>query len=121
MSRFVWNFLGGCTVLAGILLLNMGQERRAELPPDEHHNLIWMLVLFEVVLASIAIACFFPKSHKVTLRIIGAIGVIGCVFNLVQGFHQRDFSQYPTSFLWLLPSLYLLWRGDLGQKDGTLE
>ena len=116
MSRFVWNFLGGCTVLAGILLFQTVQERRAQLPPTQPRPSILALVAFEAVLAAIAIACFFPKTHPVTLRIIGVIGVVGCVFNLVQGFRQGDFTQYPMCLFWLLPSIYLVWRGDLGKN-----
>jgi hypothetical protein len=114
MSRFTWNLLGGCTVLAGILLLSLGQERIAQLPPDQHNGQILALVLFEAVLTAIAVACFFPRTHPVTLRMIGVIGVAACGFNMIQGFLQGNFSQYPISLLWLTPSLYLVWRGDLG-------
>jgi hypothetical protein len=97
MSRFVWNFLGGCTVLAGILLFQQVQERMVQLPPAQPRPNILALVAFEAVLAAIAGACFFPKTHPVTLRIIGVIGVAGCVFNLVDGWRQGNFAQYPTS------------------------
>ena len=85
MSKWVWNVLGGCTVLAGILLLQMEQERSAQLPPNQRDGQILTLVLFEAVLAAIACACFFPKTHPVTLRIIGVIGVAACGFNKSAG------------------------------------
>jgi hypothetical protein len=114
MSRWVWNVLGGCTVLAGILLLQMVRERSAQLPPNQRDGQILALVLSEAVLAAIAFACFFPKTHPVTLRIIAVIGIAACGFNLLQGFRQGDFSHYPMNLFWLFLSLILLWRGDLG-------
>ncbi len=59
------------TVLAGILLLQMVQERSTQLPPNQRNGQILTLVLFEAVLAAIAFAfaCFFPKTHPVPLRI----------------------------------------------------
>ncbi|MEB3231638.1 MAG: hypothetical protein VKJ64_11565 [Leptolyngbyaceae bacterium] len=116
MSRFVWNFLGGCTVVSGFLLLTMRNEQATQLPPDQQGTSILFLVLFEALLALIAISCFFPKSHPVTLRVIGVLGVVSCGFNLVQGFRQRDFSYYPMNLFWLAPCLYLIWRGDLGNS-----
>jgi type IV secretory pathway VirB2 component (pilin) len=114
MSRWVWNVLGGCTVLAGILLLQMVRERSAQLPPNQRDGQILALGVSEAVLAAIAFACFFPKTHPVTLRIIAVIGIAACGFNLLQGFRQGDFSHYPMNLFWLFLSLILLWRGDLG-------
>ena len=115
MSRWVWIMLGGCTVLAGILLLPMAQQGITQFPPNQRNGQIAVLILCEAVLAAIALACFVPKTHPVTLRIIGVISVAAIGFNLLEGFRQRDFSHYPMNLFWLPPSLYLLWRGDLGK------
>jgi hypothetical protein len=114
MSRTVWNILGILTILAGISMLPRMFEQFANLSPDRHFQYIVECALFLGVLVAIAVLCFFPKSHPVTLRIVGAIGISGCVFNLVEGFRQRNFAQYPIVLgFWLPGSIYLILKGKM--------
>ncbi|MFM7888716.1 MAG: hypothetical protein ACKPCM_18940 [Pseudanabaena sp.] len=39
----------------------------------------------------------YPKTRPVTLRILGVIGIAGCIFNLIEGAHQGNFSRLPVT------------------------
>lgn len=116
MSRTLWNILGILSILAGISLITAIPERLAALPPDQHPKLLEGLVGMEGLCAVIAVTCFFPKSYPVTLRILGVLGIVGCLFNLVQGVQYREFSQFPIILVFWLPgSIYLVLKGDMGK------
>ena len=113
-SKIVWYIMGILTILATILFFMGIPERLAVLPPDQHPKLIYGSILFGVVLGTIIVTCFFPRVHTVSLRIIGAISMACCVFNLIDSFRTRNFSQFPlTLSLWLPGSIYLVVKGKM--------
>ena len=114
MSQTVWNIIGGLTILASILFFSRYPERLAQLPPDRHPQLIAGGVLFGLVLGVIASMCFLPKYRPITLRLLGFIGVAGCIFSLVDGFYRQNFYQFPIILLFWLPgSIYLVLYGKM--------
>ncbi len=114
MSKTVWYILGALTILASILFFSYIPERLAALPPDQHPKLIAGCVLFAGVLGTIITICFFPRVNPVTLRIMGVIGIAGCVFNLREALYTKNFSQLPiTLAFWLPGSTYLVVKGKL--------
>jgi hypothetical protein len=118
MSKTTWNILGILTILTGIYLFRSIPESLAVLPPDRRHKFIEGDVLLGGVLAVIVGICFFPKSRPITLRILGAIGVAACVFNLIDGAQRGNFSQFPINLtFWLPGSIYLVVKGDLGRVE----
>jgi len=114
MSRTIWIILGILSILAGLLLILAAPERLAALPPDQHPKLILGLAGFVGLCGVIAVTCFFPKSYPVTLRILGAFGIAGCIFHLVEGVRQHNFTQFPILFVFWLPgSIYLVVKGKM--------
>lgn len=114
MSKITWYILGILTILATILFFMRIPERLAVLPPDQHPKLIYGSILFGVVLGTIIVTCFFPRFRPVSLRIIGAIGIAGCVFNLIDGFYTRNFFQFLIILsFWLPGSIYLVVKGKM--------
>ncbi|MBW4646444.1 MAG: hypothetical protein KME23_26210 [Goleter apudmare HA4340-LM2] len=70
----------------------------------------------------IAIACWFPQSHPVTLRLIGVIGIAGCIFSIFDSFRHPEFgwlgivARLGLIFtLWLPGSIYLLIKGRMSE------
>ena len=60
----------------------------------------------------IAIACFFPKSHPVTLRLIGAIIFTTYVGYIIDSFQAQNLDRAVAGFIvWGLPSGYLAIMG----------
>lgn len=60
----------------------------------------------------IAIACFFPQSHPVTLRIIGATIFCTYVWYVVASFPTQNLSRAIIGFfVWGVPSGYLAIAG----------
>ncbi len=114
MGRPLWIGLGILSILAAVSLIMGTPERLAELPPDQHPRLIHGVAMLSGLCGVIAIACFFPQSYPVTLRILGLVGIAGCGFNLEQGLEHRDFSQFPALLTFWIPGcVYLIWRGRL--------
>jgi len=110
----IWTILGILSILAGISLMLATPDRLAALPPDQHPKLIQGLFFFEGICGMIGLTCFFPKSHPVTLRILGAYGAAGCIFILVEGIRRHNFSQFPILFtFWLPGSIYLVVKGKM--------
>jgi hypothetical protein len=67
------------------------------------------MALFCVV---IAIACFFPKGHPVTLRIIGIVIFYAYVSYAYDSLHTQNFRRAVGGFLlWGVPSGYLAIKG----------
>ncbi|MEE3719575.1 hypothetical protein V2H45_22800 [Tumidithrix elongata RA019] len=114
MSKTMWNILGIFTILAGGSLFMMVSERLAVLPADQHPKLILGGVFIAAILVVIATTCFFPKVRPVTLRILGAIGIAGCVFNLIEGSYRGNLIQFFLILVFWLPgSIYLTLKGKL--------
>ncbi|NMF57321.1 hypothetical protein [Pseudanabaena yagii] len=114
MSKTTWNILGILTIVAGILLFMLAPERYAALTPEQRPTFIAGGVLILAVLGAIASTCFFPKSRPVTLRILGAIGIASCIFTLIEGAHQGNFSRFPVTIgFWLPGSVYLVVKGKM--------
>jgi len=119
MSKTTWNILGILTILAGISFFMLIPEKFAVLPPEQRPKFIEGCVVLGGVLGVIAGICFFPKSRPITLRILGAIGVAACVFNLIDGAQRGNFSQFPINLaFWLPGSIYLVVKGQLGRVQG---
>ncbi len=114
MNKITWNILGILTILATILLFMSAPEKFATLPPDQRPKFILGGIVIMGVLVTIASTCFFPKVRPLTLRILGAIGIAGCVSNLIDGVHKGNFSQFPiTLSFWLPGSIYLVVKGKM--------
>lgn len=61
---------------------------------------------------TIAIACFFPKSHPITLRIIGATIFFLYADYVINSFRSQNFGRAIAGFfIWGLPSGYLAIAG----------
>ncbi len=61
-----------------------------------------------------AIFCFFPKSHPVTLRIIGFYGLCSCIYILLDCVINHAIVNLPMLFaFWLPGSIYLVWTGKM--------
>ena len=56
-----------------------------------------MAALFVVI----AIACFFPKSHPITLRIIGTAVCCAYIFYLVDSFGSDNFGRAIIGFFFI--------------------
>jgi len=120
MSQTVWNILGICTILALGLFLSTIHEQWSTLTPDQPPPSYLGVILFSGVLVVIAIACLVPKSRPFTLRIVGAIGIAGCIFSLIEGFKQQNFAQFPiTLIFWLPGSVYLTIKGKMNDDPPT--
>jgi len=114
MSKTTWNILGILTIVAGIMLFMSTPEKFAALTPEKRPAFIAGGVLIFGVLGAIASTCFFPKSRPVTLRILGVIGIASCIFNLIEGGRQGDFSRFPLTIgFWLPGSVYLVVKGKM--------
>jgi hypothetical protein len=65
-----------------------------------------------VLCATIAIACFFPQTHPITLRIIGTTIFVAYVVYAVDSFGSKNFGRALLGFaIWGLPSGYLAIAG----------
>jgi len=114
MNRTFYNILGFLSVIAGISLILQMREILATRPPENLSSFYSGTALLVGVCIVIAIFCFFPKSHPVTLRIIGAIGLISTIYYLYDAFHNHNFAQLGTAlFFWLPGSIYLIVKGKM--------
>lgn len=113
-NKPIFIFLGISSLVCIFLLVSAIPERLAELPPERHKTFIYGMAAFVVLCLTLAILCFFPQSHWITLRILGIIGIAGCVFTLVEGVRTRNLARVPIAlFFWLPGSIYLLKRGKM--------
>lgn len=61
---------------------------------------------------TVAIACFFPKSHPITLRMIGATIFFSYADYIIDSFHTQNLVRAIAGFfVWGLPSGYLAITG----------
>jgi len=114
MRQRVWTILGVLTILAGISLFFGMVEQFPNVPPDQRQKYIAGGIFFSGLLSVVAGTCFLPKVRPLTLRILGTYGAVGCLFLLVEGVRQRDFSQFPIILVFWLPgSIYLILKGKM--------
>ena len=67
-----------------------------------------MAALFVII----AVACFFPKTHPITLRMIGMVIFCGYVAYVYDSFQTQNFSRAIKGLIfWGLPSGYLAIMG----------
>ncbi|MBD2576471.1 hypothetical protein [Oscillatoria sp. FACHB-1406] len=109
----IFIFTGIASLVCVFLLVSAVPERLAELPPEGHKTFIYGTAAFVVFCLTIAILCFFPQSHWITLRIFGILLMGLCVFTLVDGVRTRNLALLPNALLILPISIYLLKRGQL--------
>ena len=114
MNRTIYKVLGVAALLCIFLLVSGTAERAAELPPEDRSLLYWGTAAMVGVCLAIAAACFFPRSHPVSLRILGAIGIASSIFYLVENIREGRFIALgPALLFWLPGSLYLAIAGKL--------
>ncbi|KAF3890080.1 MULTISPECIES: hypothetical protein [Nostocales] len=120
MSRTVWIVLGISSIVAAVSLLVQAPDVFATRPPDKQLEFILFLAGLVGLCGTFAVACFFPKSHPITLRIIGAIGVVSCVFSIYSSFQDRSLNWIGVASrlsivlgFWLPGSIYLLLKGKM--------
>ena len=81
-------------------------------PPEHLPNGAMEFYGMTVLAITIAIACFFPKTHPVTLRIIGTSIFVGYVAYVVDSFQTRELIRAIVGLiLWGIPSGYLAIMG----------
>uniref|UniRef100_B8HSN1 Uncharacterized protein n=1 Tax=Cyanothece sp. (strain PCC 7425 / ATCC 29141) TaxID=395961 RepID=B8HSN1_CYAP4 len=120
MNRWFWKVLGLGSTIAAIHLSLEIPKVLATLPPARQtESLLFGIGLVGVCSAS-AILCFFPRSYPVTLRILGLVGLAGCIFNIYESFRRLEFSRLvPTLGFWLPGSIYLIVQGDMGSTKNN--
>ncbi|AFY66237.1 hypothetical protein [Geitlerinema sp. PCC 7407] len=110
----IYRILGVLSLMAGLSLILRSLEIWQERPPEEPLLFIGGTIALVGLCALMAIACLFPRTHPVTLRGIGAIGLIGSLFFVWEQGRDRQFlALLPALFFWLPGSLYLIRRGKL--------
>jgi uncharacterized membrane protein len=116
MSRTIYWVLGSAAILCSGLLTLQLPEVLARNPPESQLK-VWIGFLgFLGLCVTIAIACFFPRSYPVTLRILGVVGLAGVIFTLTEHWRDRNLTGMTIAVLFWLPgSLYLIYKGDLGR------
>lgn len=121
-QRLGWTVLGIASLIAGVHLLLSLLDTLDTLPPAGQGRgtalLLWS-GLIGICLIS-ALLCLFPQSHWITLRILGAYGVVASIFNIINAVQHQNGVQIVMSLLFWLPgSIFLLWKGQLtvGNKD----
>lgn len=120
MSRTLWKALGILSLVAGLSLLIQAPDVFVTRPPDKQLEFIIGTAALIGLCIVIAVACWFPQSHPVTLRLIGAIGVAGCIFSIFDSFRHTEIgwlgiiSRLGLIFcLWLPGSMYLVIKGKM--------
>lgn len=120
MRRSVWIGIGILSILAGMSLLVQAPEIFATRPPDKQMEFIFGTGGLVGLCGAIAIACFFPSSHPITLRLIGVIGITSCVYSMYDSFQDRDLvwvkiiSRFILIFgFWGPFSIYLTIKGKM--------
>ncbi|MUG96883.1 hypothetical protein F7734_32895 [Scytonema sp. UIC 10036] len=99
--------IGVVALLCAAIFLMMALS--ASSSPPAGAFFIYGIVAFCVV---IAIACFFPQSHPITLRLIGIIIFCAYVAYVFDSFRTANLGQAIVGFLvWGIPSGYLAIMG----------
>ena len=114
MSRTLYKILGSCAILAAISLVMQAREILATRPPTNLTEFYFGTAFLIGLCLVSAIICFFPRSHPVTLRVIGVVGVISTLYYLYDSFHNHKFAQVGTALVFWLPgSIYLIMKGKM--------
>ncbi|HIK08407.1 MAG TPA: hypothetical protein IGS40_27655 [Trichormus sp. M33_DOE_039] len=103
MSRTFWKVLGVLSLLAGISLLMQSPGVFATRPPDKQLEFIIGTAALVGLCGLFAIACWFPQSHQITLRVIGLFGMASCLFSIYDIFRVL-----PPNWLAISPRLVLI-------------
>lgn len=116
MSK-IYKVLGLLAILGGISLIVQAREILATRPPENLSLFYWGTAGMVGLCAIIAIFCFFPQSHPITLRIIGAIGIVSTIYYLYDSFYNHKFAQVGIALLFWLPgSIYLFLKGKMSDS-----
>lgn len=87
--------------------------------PSEDPFLFYGLAAAFVV---IAIACFFPKSHPVTLRLIGGLIFVAGITNVILSFSSGGLlTSIVGLIIWGPLSVYLMIKGKLSVSGSGSE
>ncbi|WP_066424518.1 hypothetical protein [Anabaena sp. 4-3] len=120
MSKTFWKVLGVLSMLGGISLLMQSPGVFATRPPDKQVEFIIGTTVLVGLCFVFAIACWFPQSHAISLRVVGLVGVASCVYSIYDMFHNRSLNWLAiTSRLglifgfWLPGSLFLISKGNM--------
>lgn len=117
MSQTIYRFLGFCALgCVGLLLLG-APEQAAALPPEKLRTFYIGTAIFVGLCSSIALACLIPSSHFITLRILGLIGAVGCIFYAVDSIRSGEWLRLGLPFLWFPGCLYLAIAGKMTLPD----
>lgn len=120
--RLLWNVLGVACLVAGIHLLISLLQAFGTLPIEGRATalLLWSGLIAICFIG--ALLCLFPRSHWITLRLLGGYGVAASIFNIVNAVQTQNYVQIVMSLLFWLPgSLFLLWKGRLTPVEQELE
>jgi hypothetical protein len=110
----IYRVLGVLSLVAGLSLILQSLEVWQERPPEDPILFVSGAIALVALCGLMAIACLFPRTHPVTLRGIGVIGLIGSLFFVWEQGRDRQFlALLPALFFWLPGSLYLIGRGKL--------
>ncbi|WP_144050832.1 hypothetical protein [Nostoc sp. PCC 7524] len=120
MSKTFWKVLGVLSMLAAISLLMQSPGVFATRPPDKQLEFIIGTAAIVGLCSVFAIACWFPRSHAISLRVIGLIGLASCIFAIYDIFRDGTLNWVViTSRLglilgfWLPSSLFLVSKGKM--------
>jgi hypothetical protein len=114
MSRTLYIVLGIFAILCAISLVANIPEILATRPPGNPLVFFGGTAALVGVCIVIAIMCFFPRSHPITLRIIGAIGLVSTLYYLYDSFRAHNFARVGIAlFFWLPGSIYLIFKGKM--------
>lgn len=110
----IYRVLGVLSLAAGLSLILRSLEVWQERPPEDPALFIGGSIALIGVCGLMGIACLFPRTHPVTLRAIGVIGLMGSLFFVWEQVRDRQFlALLPAFFFWLPGSFYLIGRGKL--------
>lgn len=117
MDRRIYQFLGLSAIAASLSLILRAPEVAAKQPPDNLVNYWSGTALLVGLCVSIAVFCFFPGSHWLTLRFLGLFGVAGSIFTLVDSIQHHEWLRLIPVFMFWLPGSIVLVR--YGKMDNS--
>ena len=118
MHRSIWIVLGILSALAGLSLLQQSPQVFATRAPEQKLDFILGTISLVGLCGVCSIACLFPRSHPVTLRIIGGIGIASCLFSIYSTFRDPEVVWLVILLrlaliliFWLPASIFLVYKG----------
>lgn len=103
---------GSRIVIGGVALLCAAAFLMTALDPSGLPAGAFPFYVLAVFCVVIAIACVFPQSHPVTLRLIGAVIFLAYAAYVSDSFNTKNFGRAFVGFLvWGIPSGYLAIMG----------